>query len=209
MLKKMITVLALWSPLVGFAESHSGKGIQAEVGQEEGFSLEIKSQLLEKDGNVTLLSTSVSPITIPAESIRGKPYLIATFPGGFSPGNDPAIDYHWGFVGDDLSYNFTTPAHYKNGPYDAVLIVYVNTPITDDIRNGDPSEAPVPVKGDLASFTADDSVVLGDDPGFSNGLVRLNVRDANAAIELSNRLPGDSSFEEIMKALTNTVMIIP
>lgn len=175
----------------------------------EGHALHVKAELVAKDGQLTLISTSGTPITIPAESVRGKPYVISIFHAGFSPGNDAPIDYHWGTVADDLSYEFTTPAHYENGPYDAVVIVYVNTPITDAIKQGDPLDVPLPTKGDLCSFTADDSVVKGNDPSIPNGLVRLNVQDQDASITISNRPILGSSTDDILKALTNTVMIVP
>jgi hypothetical protein len=176
---------------------------------DEGHALHIKAELVAKDGQLTFVSPAGTPITIAADSVRGKPYVISVFHAGFSPGNDAPIDFHWGVVGDDLSYGFTTPAHYADGPYDAVLIVYVNTPITEAIKQGDPLDAPPPVKGDLCSFTIDDSVVEENDPMIPNGLVRLNVHDQDTSITISNRPILGSSTDDLVKALTNTVMILP
>jgi hypothetical protein len=183
----------------------TGTSIQAA----EGHALHVQAELVAKDGQLTFVSPAGTPMTIPADSVRGKPYIISIFHAGFSPGNDAPIDYHWGTVGDDLGYGFTTPAHYENGPYDAVLIVYVNTPITEAIKQGDPLDVPPPVKGDLCSFTIDDSVVEANDPSIPNGLVRLNVHDQDASITISNRPILGSSTDDLVKALSNTVMILP
>jgi hypothetical protein len=175
----------------------------------EGHTLHIKAELKTKDGMLTLASPSGTPFSIPADTVRGKPFVISIFHAGFSPGNDDPVDYHWGTVNDDLTYEFRTPAHYNNGAYDAVIIVYVNTPITEDIIKGDPLDAPNPVKGDLCSFTIDDSVVKEGDPMIPNGLVRLNVQDQDAGIVVSNWPILSNSTEDVVKALTNTVLILP
>jgi len=172
-------------------------------------SLTVKGSLIEQNAQLTFLSPAGSAITIPSETVRGKPVLIGIFHAGFSQGNDDPIDYHWTTVADDFTYSFTTKAHYKDGPYDAVLIVYVNTPITADIINGDPIDAPAPVKGDLSSFTIDDSVVENDDPGLTNGLVRLNVHGQDTSVTVSNNPLTGTSSTDVIKALTNTVLIIP
>jgi hypothetical protein len=200
MLERTWKNLILFLALSFGAEAFAGEG---------RYALTVKGALMEKDEQITLLSPAGSAITIPSATVRGKPVLIGIFHAGFSQGNDAPIDYHWTTVAEDLTYGFTTAAHYEDGPYDAVLIVYINTPISDDIINGDPLDAPPPVKGDLSSFTIDSSVVEGDDPGLTNGLVRLNVHGQDAEATVSNRPLTGTSTEEVMKALTNTVLIIP
>jgi hypothetical protein len=200
MRKKLWKILMLFLVLSFGAQTFAGEG---------HYALTVKGVLMEKDQQITLLSPAGSAITIPSATVRGKPVLIGIFHAGFSQGNDAPIDYHWTTVSDDLTYSFTTEAHYEDGPYDAVLIVYINTPITQDIINGDPLDAPPPVKGDLSSFTIDSSVVEGDDPGLTNGLVRLNVHGQDVEATVSNKPLSGTSTEEVMKALTNTVLIIP
>ncbi len=200
MLKKLGKILGLLLVLSFGAHAFADDG---------RYALTVSGALIEKGDVITLLSPAGSAITIPSATVRGKPVLIGIFHAGFSQGNDAPIDYHWTTVGEDLTYSFTTEAHYEDGPYDAVLIVYVNTPITPEIMNGDPIDAPAPVKGDLSSFTIDSSVVEGDDPGLTNGLVRLNVHGQDTAVSVSNHPLTGSSTEEVMKALTNTVLIIP
>lgn len=201
MFKKLVMpCLVLGSMILSSSFAHASEELHA---------LTLKAALIETDGQAVFLSPSGSPISIAADSVRGKPYMIAVFPAGFSPGNDSPIDYQWGTVGNDLTYSFTTPAHYTNGPYDALLMVYINTPITDAIKNGDPVDAPPPTKGDICSFTLDDSVVEGNDPAIQNGLVRLNVHDKDSSIQVSNWPLKGTSGDDVIKALTNTVLILP
>lgn len=200
MLDKLGKILMLSMALFLGAEAFAGEG---------RYALTVKGALMEKDEQITLLSPSGSAITIPSATVRGKPVLIGIFHAGFSQGNDAPVDYRWTTVGEDLTYGFTTEAHYEDGPYDAVLIVYINTPITDDMINGDPLDAPPPVKGDLSSFTLDSSVVEGDDPELVNGLVRLNVHGKDTEVSVSNKPLTGTSTEDVLKALTNTFLIMP
>ena len=144
---------------------------------------------------------------VPVDNVVGKPYLISSFPAGFSPGNDPPIHYVWGTVPADLKIQYTTPSTYTPGPYDMVLVVYANTPITDEIRKASPSQAPAAKGGDLATFTLDMGAVRPGDPGIPPGLVRLNVEDADVAVTVENKVPADPS--QIATALSNTIMLVP
>ena len=153
------------------------------------------------------MTPTVAIIKVPLGDVVGKPYLVASFPAGFSPGNDPAIHSTWGTVSSDLVIRYTTPKTYADGAYDMVLVVYAKTLITDAIKSGPPQNAPPARNGDLATFTADMSTVRPGDPGIPAGLVRLNVEGADADVAVANKTAVDPA--EILGAITNTVMIIP
>lgn len=173
----------------------------------EGHALRFVANLKEQGGELSFLTPTVAVIKVPAGDVVGKPYMVASYPAGFSPGNDPAIHSTWGSVPSDFVIRYTTPKTYKDGPYDMVLVVYTNTPITDAIKAAPVQGAPPAKNGDLATFTVDMSAVHTNDPSIPAGLVRLNVEGADADVTVENKTAVDPA--ELLGALTNTVMIIP
>jgi hypothetical protein len=175
-----------------------------------GHSLMLTATLTPDDGQLAFLTPAASIVDVPTASIVGKPYLVASFHAGFSPGNDPAIDHTWGIVPDDLRIQYTTPATYADGAYDVVLVVYASTPITPAIEAAPAQSAPAAKKGDLATFTADNTVVRAGDPSIALGTVRFNVEGANATVSVQNRTPANpSDSAEMTAALANTIMVVP
>jgi hypothetical protein len=174
---------------------------------EQGHALHFVANLKEQGGELSFLTPTVAVIKVPAGDVVGKPYMVASFPAGFSPGNDPAIHSTWGSVPSDFVIRYTTPKTYKDGPYDMVLVVYTNTPITDAIKAAPVQYAPPAKNGDLATFTVDMGAVRPNEPGIPAGLVRLNVEGADADVTVENKSTLDPA--ELLGALTNTVMIIP
>jgi hypothetical protein len=172
-----------------------------------GHALHFTANLTQQDGELSFLTPTVALIKVPASDVIGKPYLVASFPAGFSPGNDPAIHSTWGTVSSDMVIRYTTPKTYADGPYDMVLVIYKNTPITDAIKTAPAQYAPPARNGDLATFTVDMSPVRAGEPGIPAGLVRLNVEGADAEVTVENKATVDPA--EILNAITNTVMIIP
>jgi hypothetical protein len=208
MTARWFTLASLCLFSVGCSGSSAGLGADpGHDGGAKGHALHFAANLLQHEGELSFMTPSVSIIKVPAENIAGKPYMVASFPAGFSPGNDPAIHHSWGAVPADLKIRYSTPATYQDGPYDMVLVVYAGTPITDAIRAAPAHEAPAAKGGDLATFTADMSAVRPGDPSIPPGVVRLNVEGANGEVTVENKTPTDPS--QIAAALINTVMIIP
>jgi hypothetical protein len=176
-------------------------------GSVQGHALTLTANLVQQAGELSFLTPTVALVKIPASSVVGKPYLVSAFPAGFSPGNDPPIHHFWGTVPADLKIQYTTPSTYKNGPYDMVLAVYVNTPITDAIRTGPVAQAPATKGGDLATFTFDMGAVRPGEPGIPPGLIRFNVEGSDARVTVENKVATDPA--QIPAAITNTVMLIP
>ena len=174
------------------------------------YSITINADLMASDGELAFMSPAASVIRAPVTDVIGKPYFLALFNGGFSPGNDPSIYETWGEMGEDLSIHFTTPAMFEPGPYDAPVLIYTHTEITQEIKDGDSRMLPAAVGGDLATFSLDTSVVLPGDPSFPPGLVRVNLLDADAEISVANRIPADLEDRgQIAAAMANTILIVP
>ncbi|MFO0587046.1 MAG: hypothetical protein U0441_05900 [Polyangiaceae bacterium] len=171
-----------------------------------GHSLEMDVTLSGTGGQLSFLTPSNTVVQKAAADIVGKPYLFATFPAGFSPGNDPPIDYQWGQMPDSLTLAYVTPSTYEDGPYDIVFVCYTDTPIDmammDGITNAPPAKG-----GDLASFTLGTDQILPGDPKNALGTLRLNVAGADASVTVENRTPADPS--QGTAAFTNTVLSIP
>jgi len=185
----------------------SSEGTAPPGGSEQGHALHFVANLKAQGGELSFMTPSVAVINVPAADVVGKPYMVASFPAGFSPGNDPAIHSTWGSVPSDFVIRYTTPKTYADGAYDMVLVVYTNTPITDAIKAAPVQYAPPAKNGDLATFTIDMTAVRPNDPGIPAGLVRLNVEGADAEVTVENKATLDPAA--LLGALTNTVMIIP
>jgi hypothetical protein len=206
MTTRWTALLAFGLLSMGCSGSSEGLGSGADSGP-KGHALTLTANFVQQSGELSFLTPTVTIAKVPASSVAGKPYLVSSFPAGFSPGNDPPIHYVWGTVPADLKISYTTPATYANGAYDMVLVVYANTPITDAIRAAPPHQAPAAKGGDLATFTADMTVVHPGDPGIPPGLVRFNVEDADALVKVENKVASDPS--QIADALVNTIMLVP
>ena len=184
----------------------SGSGGDAPTGH----TLTMNAKLNAVNGELSFVTPAAAIEKVPVSTVIGKPYLIASFPAGFSPGNDPALDWTWGTVPENLELHYTTPAHYKDGPYDMVVVVYATTKVPDDVKTGNAVNAPAAVHGDLATFTIDTSVVRPGDPKIPAGLVRLVVDAKDAAISVENRAPTDPNDQEQLKhAFDNVIMMVP
>jgi hypothetical protein len=106
-------------------------------------------------------------------------------------------------VPDDLHVTHVTPPAFSNGPYDVAFIVYTETTITEEMRQD--YFGVVPKAGELSAFTLSQDRVRPGDPKFSNGVVRVNVEDADADLHLENR----HDTNDILGSLTDTVLIVP
>lgn len=175
-----------------------------------GYSLTLDATLKADGGKVGFVSPAASVIQVDVADIVGKPYLVASFPAGFSPGNDPALDSTWGTVPADLAITYTTPATYQDGGYDMVLVIYRTTDITPEIKARPANEAPAAKNGDLATFTMDMSVVRPGDPAIPAGVLRVNVAGKNGVVSAENHVVTDfSNPDQLKAAFVNTVMIVP
>ncbi len=175
-----------------------------------GHALVLDVKLAGKNDAMSFLTPSNTIVDKPATSIVGKPTLIATFPAGFAPGNDPPIEYTWGEMGADLTVHFATKATYEDGPYDIVFVCYTDTPITQDMLDGKVQGAPAAKGGDIASFSISTAEIHEGDPKNALGTLRLNVVGADASVSIENRTPADpNNGEQTLAAFTNTVLSIP
>jgi len=160
------------------------------------------------DGKLSFLTPSNTVVAYEAAEIVGKPTLIATFPAGFSPGNDPPIEYLWGTMPDDMMVHFTSSEKYEDGPYDIVFVCYRGTPISKDMMDG-VTGAPAAANGDLASFTLSAENILDGDPKNALGTLRLNVAGADASVAIENRIPDPNDPSTGATAFNDTVLTIP
>ena len=195
----------------GDATSSSGDATSSSSGTAGGgHSLVMNVKLVAESGELAFLSPANTIAKYPTSQIVGKPYLIAAFAAGFSPGNDPPLDYVWGEIGPNLTVHYTTPSTFKDGPYDMVFVGYTFTKITAEIKAQSPQSAPAAKGGDIASFSLDGSPVKPGDPTNVLGTIRFNVEGADASVDLENRTPKDpNNADQTAAAFNNTVLTIP
>ncbi|HMJ11887.1 MAG TPA: hypothetical protein VK524_10765 [Polyangiaceae bacterium] len=170
-----------------------------------GHSIRLSVQL-QPDGDgetLTFLTPALSTFSMTRAGVIGRPYYVATFTGGFDQGVDLDLHHEWGTVPEDLHVQYVSPAKFENGPYDVAFIVYTQTEITDAIRKD--YFTVVPRSGELSAFTLSQDRVKPGDPKFSNGVVRVNVEDADAELALDNK--HDTS--NIGGSLVDTVLTVP
>jgi hypothetical protein len=209
MLTRCLLALSLIA-VAGAVGCDNSQGTSGTGGGPTGYSLTLDGTLKADNGKVGFLSPAASVTQVDVADIVGKPYLVATFPAGFSPGNDPAIDSTWGTVPEDLHISYTTPATYKDGAYDVVLLIYRATDITPAIKAQPASAAPAAKNGDLATFTMDMSVVRPGDPAIPAGLLRVNVAGKSAEVSAENHIITDfTNADQLKAAFVNTIMIVP
>jgi hypothetical protein len=158
----------------------------------------------DEDGEtLTFLTPALSTFSMAASNVAGKPYYVALFTGGFDQGVDLDLHHEWGIVPDDLHISYTSPRKFFSGPYDVSVIVYTETEITDAIRQD--FYGVVPKSGELSAFTLSQDRVRPGDPKFSNGVIRVNVEDADGEFLLENR----NDPADIGASLTDTVLTVP
>jgi hypothetical protein len=169
------------------------------------YTIRADVQLRPDEGGETLtfLTPALSTFSMPASSVAGKPYYVALFTGGFDQGVDLDLHHEWGIVPDDLHIEYESPREFFNGPYDVSVIVYTETEITDAIRKD--FYGVVPKSGELSAFTLSQERVRPGDPKFSNGVIRVNVEDADGECRLENR----NDPADIGSSLTDTVLTVP
>lgn len=170
-----------------------------------GHSVRLSVQLKpDADGEtLTFLTPALSTFSMSRAAVVGRPYYVAMFTGGFDQGVDLDLHHEWGVVPEDLRVEYVSPARFENGPYDVAFIVYTQTEITDAIRKD--IYTVVPRSQELSAFTLSQDRVKPGDPKFSNGVVRVNVEDADAVLDLDNK--HDTS--DIGGSLVDTVLTVP
>jgi len=161
-----------------------------------GEGLRMTATLTEDNGVLSFISLTGDFVTYDLDEIVGKPYVVAIFNAGVQSGVDEPIDWVWGTVPESLVLEYASPLGLPDGPYDLSLIVYPLSEITDAQR--EMPFAPLPLTGELSAFTLSQDEVLPGDPGLTNGVIRVNLKDGAARVALENR----SSF-------VDTVMAVP
>jgi hypothetical protein len=191
---------------MGCGSSGSGTGSDAP----SGHTLTLNAKLNATNGEVSFVTPSASLAKIPVSEVVGKPYLVQAYPAGFSPGNDPPLDWKWGKMPADLTVHWTTPAHYQDGPYDMLVVVFTSTPVSDAQMAGNGLDAPTPKPGELASVNLDTTLIRPGDPKLGAGQVRVVVDGKDAEISVENRPPADMTNQDQLKlAFRNVIMMIP
>lgn len=203
----VLVVLATMAGCGGEDESEPQSAVATKTA---GYALKMEVSLKSKNGKYAFLTPSNTTVEYGADFLVGKPYLIATFPAGFSPGNDPPLDYRWGTLTEDMTISFTTEAKYKDGPYDIVFVCYTHTPITEEIKAGPPQQSPAAAGGDIASFSLSTDEVRAGDPKNALGTLRLNVQGTDATVSIENRTPDDpKNAAQATASFNNTILTIP
>lgn len=188
------------------ADAGAEGGGAADAGIAGGHSIRLDVVLstdADAGASVTFLTPALSTYTTTASDIAGKPYYVATFPGGFDQGVDLDLHHEWGVVPDDLRVRYVSPPKFLDGPYDVAFIVYTKTEITKAVR--DDFFTVAPKSGELSGFTLSHDRVRPGDPTFGNGVVRINVEGADGAAELRNR----HDPKDVGGSLTDTVLTVP
>jgi hypothetical protein len=198
-----VRTLATLLALAGCADA-------ADSGEELGHTITLRTTLHAEGGVACFLTPNATLVEVPEADLAGKPYVVSIFEGGFSQGNDEPLDLQWGHIPDDLVITMVSDG-YAPGPYDASVIVYVNTPVDEADMTADGSFDPTPpVGGDLSAFTLDDSDVLEGDPTFEAGVVRINVIDGDTTKELANHTPTDpEDGDQVLEAFDDTILLVP
>lgn len=210
MFKTLAGAAALALALVGCGSETGDTTGDTTTTTPAGHALVLDVSLKGMGDELAFLTPSNTIVSYPSSDIVGKPTLIATFPAGFAPGNDPPIEYLWGEMGADLAVHYATKATYEDGPYDIVFVCYTSTPITQDMIDGKAQTAPVAKGGDIASFSISTAEIHDGDPKNALGTLRLNVLGADAHVAIENRTPADpNNGEQTLAAFTNTVLTIP
>ncbi len=174
-----------------------------EIGMEDGYVVHFRAHMEPSDSGVPFVTPSGSIVEHPRDFLVGKPYLAALFDGGFAQGVDEPIDLVWGTVPEDLLVDIELGNALPEGPYDVAFIVYTETTI--DATAMESAFAPIPVAGELSAFTASVDDVLEGDPPISNGVLRANIVDTDAAIDISNKTNPDDLFD----SLVDTILVVP
>ncbi len=185
-------------------------GCVSEDASDAGHALTMSATLtVNADGELEFLSPAASLATHAPADVTGKPYYVGVFPAGFSSGNDPALWQRWGEVPPGLAITETTDPMFEAGAYDMVLVLYVHTPI-NAAQLAFEESPPAAAGGDLASFNLSNVDVLPGDPDPALGTLRLNVMDADASVEITNRTPTDlADRDQTLAAFERTILIIP
>ena len=183
-------------------------GCEGVQDQAPGHGMSITVDISAGAEEVSFLSPMVSAQTMAIGELVGKPVYVAFFEGGVNAGVDLPIYETWLEVPEDLSFDVSCPVGVESGPYDAVVIIYRNTPI------GAPERAtlfpPIPCCGDLAAFTLSEFSVRPGDPEVTAGVIRIHVDDADGDVLVTNRVPTDfEDNEQIANAFTDTILVLP
>lgn len=173
----------------------------------DGHRLRVRMRLHADPEGVSFLTPAASVFALPEDDIVAKPYYVGVFAGGLDQGVDLSLHHAWGVVSDDLEIVYETPPMLADGPYDVALIVYTQNPVSDETMASE--FAQVPLAGELSAFTLSQDEVREGDPGFPNGVVRVNIEGADAELVLENRVPDMDRGIGVLKAFTNTIVTVP
>jgi hypothetical protein len=196
--------LAALSLLVACGEADTD-----EMEEANGPGITLQASLVTDDnGQLPFMTPGASAVRIAPEDVLDKPYYMAVFEAPFAPGVDPALEYKWGRIGEDMSASFTTTTELRNGPYDVVFVLYTVTEITDEQYGTEAAAAAI--NGDLATFTISNDDVLDGDPRITAGVLRVNYTGQDTTKLAENRWTDDLSDTEAgSRAFTDTILLVP
>ncbi len=161
------------------------------------------------EGMLAFQSPAAAILTFTPAEVIGKPYYLGVFEAGFSPGNDLPLFEKWGTVPESLNIAETTPAMFAPGAYDLTIMIYTTTPISDAQYNLQAAR-PTTTSGNLASFTLSSDGVLPGDPDQALGTLRMNVKDTDVSVSITNRTPVDPmDLAEVTETFDYTILVLP
>ncbi|HEY0713204.1 MAG TPA: hypothetical protein VGF45_11060 [Polyangia bacterium] len=162
------------------SETIDGGSVSTEPsvpGNNAKFAIRSRIRLaLDADGTHASFPTqNGSRVAVPRGELVGKTVFWVFTPGGEPVGNAKPLEVGMSTIASDLSSEYVTPANYGSGPWEVGVIIAVS------------GKVPVaaPTAGDLAAF--DNTPPPSDEPPPTGVSVRVRIKQADAAVELTNR----------------------
>ena len=159
--------------------------------------------LTPETGKISFLMPSGGILQLAPEQLIGKPYFLAVFEGGFNQGVDLDLQRYWGEIPQDLNVTYTFPEAMEHGPYDVAFIVYNESPLTEEDKLLE--FPPAPRAGELSAFTLSQDQVLEGDPGFANGVIRVNLSGCGSSLTIDNKADED----DLLNSFNDTILVVP
>ena len=187
------------------SDTKSDSGVESEPNL---YSLTMSVDIDSEDGKATFMTPTISAVEVDTSIFVGKPWYMAFHEEGAIGGVDLPIHDAWGEVGPDLAFSYTTPDMFEAGAYDAFVIVYVNTELTEEDKDLD--FPPQIGTNDLGSFTLAEEVIPEGDPELTIGFLRIHADGANGITTIQNNVAANlDDTEEVRAAYIDTVLIMP
>jgi hypothetical protein len=156
----------------GQAAHDSSPGKDAQPATQYSISANIALSKDPDGDHVSFATQNGSTVSFAVSDLVGKRVYWATTLGGEAIANATPIDKSISALSADLTATFTTPAHYKDGPYEVYCVISLTGSTTP------------PSPGDLAAFN--NAPPRKGDPPDTGESVRVDVDGSNAKLTLDN-----------------------